>query len=181
MDWKTRRIIYKIRINQFFRNLKLKLKFKIKGLPKWEQVDVIEYPDCFLVITLHTLKSGGGIHTELISKINKDNNVQFQLAPIVLQHLDKSKWGVDTYDRYKALNKIAKITGRKSIKDQMKDAKMISISRNKGLIKIQPSINGGSTGPNRGYRYEGPPIILELPVKEENFEIEIKRALEMCL
>jgi|GEM_PF-4742794 hypothetical protein len=181
MDWKTRRIIYKIRINQFFRNLKLKLKFKIKGLPKWERVNVIEYPNCFLVITLHTLKSGGGIHTNIIGKIEKEDYLQNTLARIVVDHLGKSRWGVIDFEQNKAFDVVAKLTGRKSIKRQMQDSKMISISRNKKRIEIKPSINGGSTGPNRGYRYEGPPIILELPVKEENFEIEIKRALEMCL
>lgn len=180
MDWKTRRIIYRIRIKQFFRNLKHKIKFKIKGLPKWERANVIEYPDCFIVTTVHTLKGGGGIHSETISKIEKYNYQKQQLARLVLEHLDKSRWGIEMKKGFKSSDVVAKLTGRKTIKKQMQDSKMIFISRNKKQIDIKPSINGGSTGPNRGYRNQGESIVLELPVNEDNFEREIKRALEMC-
>lgn len=180
MDWKTRRIIYRIRINQFSRNLKQKIKFKIKGLPKWRRANLIEYPDCYLIITIHTLKNGPGIHTDIISKIDKETNEQSQLASIVLDHLDKSRWGVVNFDKQSAFDVVAKLTGRKSIKKQMHDSKMISISRNKRRIEITPSVNGGSTGPNRGYRYNKESIVLELPIKEDDFEKEIGRALEMC-
>nr|WP_293301343.1 hypothetical protein [Allomuricauda sp.] len=180
MDWKTRKIIYKIRINQFFRNLRQKIRFKIKGLPKWRHANLIEYPDYFLVITIHTLKNGPGIHSDIISKIDKENNEQPQLASIVLKHLDKSRWGVVNIDKHRAFDVVAKLTGRKSIKKQMQDSRMISISRNKRRIEITPSVNGGSTGPNRGYRYNKESIVLELPIKEDDFEKEIGKALEMC-
>lgn len=180
MDWKTRRIIYKIRFNQFFRNLKLKIKFKIKGLPKWQRANVVEYPDCFLVTTICTLKNGPGVHTDIMSKIEKENYVHNELARIVSEHLDQSRWGVVNFENYKPFDVVSKLTGRKSIKKQMQDSKMISISRNKKHIEISPTKNGGSTGPNRGYNFDYKSILLELPVNEENFEKEIKRALEMC-
>ncbi|NVN18646.1 hypothetical protein GUA46_09845 [Muricauda sp. HICW] len=180
MDWKTRRIIYKIRFNQFFRNLKLKIKFKIKGLPKCQRANVVEYPDCFLVSTIYTLKNGPGVHTDIISKVEKENYKQNELARITSEHLAKSRWGVDNYENSEVFDVITKLTGRKSIKKQMQDSKMISISRSKNHIEISPTKNGGSTGPNRGYNFDYESILLELPINEENLEKEIKRALEMC-
>ncbi|WP_127137728.1 hypothetical protein [Flagellimonas oceanensis] len=180
MDWKTRRIIYKIKVNQFFRNLKLKINFKIKGLSKWQRANVVEYPDCFLVTTIHTLKNGPGVHSNIISKIEKESGEQYQLVRLVLEHLDKSRWGVVNFEKSSTIDVVAKLTGRKSIKKQMQDSKMILISRNKKRIEINPTKNGGSTGPNRGYDFDKELILLELPIKEEGFEKEIKRALEMC-
>lgn len=150
------------------------------GLPKWERANVTEYPNCFLVTTIHTLKGGGGVHSEMISKIDKENYKQFQLARTVSLHLDKSRRGITNFDRHRAFDVVANLTGRKSIKKQMQDSKMISISRNKNRIEITPSINGGSTGPNRGYRFHGKPLVLELPAEEDNLDKEIRRALEMC-
>lgn len=176
MELKARYLMSKILIRQFFRNSIFKFKRLFYKQPKWESANIIEYPDCYLIITLHSLKNGPSIHSEEITKLNVD--AKFSLSQYVLSHLDKSEHGIGWDKKFNSKDIIAKLTGRKSIKSQMSESKMISVSRNKKIIRISSTKNGGHKGPNRGYIYHKDPIILELPIKEEDLSVALFSALE---
>lgn len=142
MELKARYLMFKILIRQFFRNSIFKINRLFYKNPKWQSVSIIEYPEYYLIITLHGIKDGPSVYSEEITKLNK--NSEHTLMNYVLNHLEKSQSGIGWDKNFNSKDIIASLTGRKSIKNQMEESKMISVSRNKKVIRISSSRNGGA-------------------------------------
>ncbi|TNE53327.1 MAG: hypothetical protein EP338_12390 [Bacteroidetes bacterium] len=118
-------------------------------------VGAIHYPDRILIETHHQLKSGQWIRSNTLSFVKSEISDQ-ELGELVVRHLDLSQDRVReiSRSRYQKIQQEYKhITGLKSIKAQMKDARNVHISRKNGLLVFEPTINGGSSGPGRGYSF----------------------------
>ncbi len=80
-----------------------------------------------------------------------------EIGEVIVKHLDLSKTGISDSERERKFNDIQEkykiSTGLKTIKSQMKDAKYVSVSRTNGQIRFSPTLNGGSTGKDRGYLF----------------------------
>ena len=114
---------------------------------------IYEYPDKYIIVTLDTLEHGGGIETDKITVVPKDiNNLEF--SELILNHLELSKSGIKNFDKNKRKKDMIKATGLKTLKAQMQDSKYVSINRINEKYSISPTVNGGTSGPNRGYRYK---------------------------
>jgi hypothetical protein len=101
-------------------------------LKHFDRVGIYEYPEKYIVVTIDTLKGGGGIHTENISSVSKEIG-EIELSELVLKHLILSKSGVENFDFQKAGKEFIKATGFKTIKAQMRNSKYVSIDRNNGI------------------------------------------------
>jgi hypothetical protein len=141
-------------------------------------VGIYEYPDKYVIITIDALEQGGGMQTDQISVTSKDiDNLEF--SELILKHLALSKSGIKSFDREKAKKELIKATGLKTLKAQMKDSKYISINRNNGIYSIGPTINGGTSGPKRGYHFTKEKIEFNEPEKISEIGIYVKKGFEL--
>tara|TARA_Y100000766_G_C18453184_1_gene386977 strand:+ start:47 stop:496 length:450 start_codon:yes stop_codon:yes gene_type:complete len=147
-------------------------------LKHFDRVGIYEYPEKYIIVTIDTLKGGGGIHTENITSVSKEIG-ETELSEIVIKHLNLSKSGVEKFDSQKAGKEFIKATGFKTIKAQMRNSKYISIDRNNGIYNVSLTKNGGTSGPKKGYQYTGERIEFESPKEIIEIGIKIKKGLEL--
>ena len=144
----------------------------------FDRVGIYEYPEKYIVVTIDTLKGGGGIHTENISSVSKEIG-EIELSELVLKHLNLSRSGVESFDSQKAGKEFIKATGFKTIKTQMKNSKYVSIDRNNGIYNVSLTKNGGTSGSKKGYQYTGERIEFESPKEIIEIGIKVKKGLEL--
>lgn len=144
----------------------------------FDRVGIYEYPEKYIVVTIDTLKGGGGIHTENISSVSKEIG-EIELSELVLKHLNLSKSGVENFDSQKAGKEFIKATGFKTIKAQMRNSKYVSIDRNNGIYNVSLTKNGGTSGSKKGYQYTGERIEFESPKEIIEIGIKVKKGLEL--
>ena len=122
-----------------------------KELVKSAQVTL--YPTKITVETFHRVKAGFYIAAAntTILPIDIANVV---LAKTVRLHLDLTKTGLSdpSQEDFKTLkDNYIKASGFKTLKDLHKEAKNVEITSKDGEIIINPTVNGGASGPNRGF------------------------------
>ena len=144
----------------------------------FDRIGVYEYPDKYVIVTIDTLEQGGGIHTDQITSLPKSVD-NFELSNLILKHLELSKSGIKNVDREKAKKELIKVTGLKTLKAQMKDSKYVSLNRNNGIYSIGPTINGGTSGPKKGYHFKKEKIEFNEPEIISEIGINIKKGFEL--
>lgn len=144
----------------------------------FDRVGIYEYPDKYVIVTIDTWEQGGGIETDRISVVKKDIS-DLLLSELILRHLELSKSGIKEFDRDKVKREMIKATGLKTMKAQMKDSLYISISRIDGKYSIAPSINGGTSGPKRGYHFTKERIEFNSPEDITEIGVLVKKGLEL--
>lgn len=137
--------------------LKIQMSFlnKIFGAKDRDSsIGAILYPDRILIETQDKVRAGLRVTTDQITFLDVEVNDN-ELGKVVIKHLNLSRTGVrdpKQKDHKIYEEKYKKATGLKTIKAQMKDAKYVGVIKKESVILFEPTINGGSTGPNRGYR-----------------------------
>lgn len=136
------------------------MKFKfIKNLflkkPTKQSIAVVKYPHKILIETIHTIKNSYSIRSAEVTVLNPDAS-DFEVGEAVVKHLELSKDNIkmpsDT--AWKEIKeKYKKITVLKSIKAQMKDSQYVHIKRENSKIEFIPSVNGGTSGSNKGFQH----------------------------
>ena len=144
----------------------------------FDRIGVYEFPDKYVIITIDTLEQGGGIHTDQITSLPKSVD-NLELSKWILKHLELSKSGIKNFDREKAKNELIKVTGLKTLKAQMKDSKYVSLNRHNGIYSIGPTINGGTSGPKKGYHFKKEKIEFNEPEIISEIGINIKKGFEL--
>ncbi|MCR8668058.1 hypothetical protein NO995_10220 [Aestuariibaculum sp. M13] len=144
----------------------------------FDRVGIYEYPDKYVIVTINTWEQGGGMQTDQISVTSKDID-NLELSELILKHLALSKSGVNYFDREKAKKELIKVTGLKTLKAQMTNSKYISVNRNNGIYSIGPTVNGGTSGPKKGYHFTKEKIEFNEPEKITEIGINVKKGLEL--
>lgn len=137
--------------------LSLKSLFKrifASNLDQRQSMAVITYPEHILFETYHQIKHSYQIRSDEISVFDR-TITESEIGEAILKHLSLSRYGINDPDiesYKKSRENYKKITRLKTIKAQMKDAHYIHVDRENGNLTFTPSINGGSSGTQRGYR-----------------------------
>ncbi|TMM56791.1 hypothetical protein FEE95_09830 [Maribacter algarum] len=175
MNIKTRYLIFKILFKQNFRAFVSKLPWKRKRLTKWERVNLIDFPQFYIITTVHTVKDNGGIYSENITRLDKD--VDFlNLENKVLRHLDDSIWHIKQDFARNWYRKVGELTNQKNVNRLLKNSKMVSINRNNQFLEINSTINRGSGK----YDFKKKSIRLNLPINSGELYDGIEEALSAC-
>lgn len=119
-----------------------------------QDIAVVKYPDKTIVETIHTIKNSYSIRSAEVSVLNPDAS-DLEVGLAVIKHLELSKDNIkmpnDT--AWKEMKeKYKKITRLKSIKAEMKDSLYVQIRRQAGQIEFIPTVNGGTSGLNKGFQ-----------------------------
>ncbi|ANQ49383.1 hypothetical protein MY04_2009 [Flammeovirga sp. MY04] len=114
-------------------------------------ISVIEYPDSFVFETYFKMESGVWNRTDIVSVVTKDTP-SINFFELLMKHLDASKMvKVKHFDYNKMTENYKRIVGRKSMKSQMKDAKVVQVYRENSEIQFTPMKNGGTVGKEKGF------------------------------
>ncbi len=115
-------------------------------------VGIVKYSNKIVIETYYKTDTGVYVRSLDVSVISEPSS-DFELGEIILKHLNLSRHGIiyAKYDSLKSNEFYKKVTGLKSIKEQMNDSKYISVERQNRKIIITPHINGGTNGNKKGY------------------------------
>ncbi len=154
--------------------------FSKKVKPK--RINVETYPDKIVLITLNQIKNSYWTNTAEIEILEINSSIEL-IGKIIRKQLSLSKYGTKAltdYERKERNEKSKKILKFKSVKESMKNSKLVTISEQDGKIIFSPSKNNGSIGKNRGYEYLKESIEVKIDVNNETLGETYKNALEKC-
>ncbi len=150
-------------------------------------VSAILYPQRILIETHDDIGSGVGLVTDKITFVELSAS-DSDLGKLIKEHLNKTQ-KIDFFkispdynrDVKPRLDNYKKATGLKTIKAQMKDSLEVSIRRINDTFRIIPSINGGSSGTERGYSTIKDEIIeCDFSINDEDLGKLIRIAWTKC-
>ena len=144
---------------------------------------MVEYPDKIIVETYDQIKNSYWIRSPEVSVITA-TAPDFELGQAIVRHLNLSKTGIRMPgdERWKeSEKKYAEVTGLKTPKSQMKDSRLVLITRENGKLEFMPNSNGGTSGKNKGHS----PLTndrIEISDTEDHELIaqRLKKALQLC-
>jgi hypothetical protein len=154
----ARNKLYIIKTQMFFKKYISQLKSENRCKNEVIQLaSAILYPQRILIETHDDIGAGVGLVTDKITFVELSVS-DSDLGKLIKEHLNKTQ-KIDFFkippdynrDVKPRLDNYKKVTGLKTIKAQMKDSLEVSIRRINDTFRIIPSINGGSSGPERGY------------------------------
>ncbi len=118
---------------------------------KSKMVHVIKYPNEFLIETVNSSNTGTWLRSKFVSLKSATIGID-ELGKIISFHLEKSeRVDYEKYDLKEANENYKKVSKRKTIKEQMMNAKLVSVRSENNTITLTPHINGGTKGNSRGY------------------------------
>ena len=154
-----------------------------RAKPIKQRIGITKYPNKIIFETIHQIKNSYSIRGAEISLLDADTS-ELEIGKAIMKHLALSKSGIKSPDdkAWKETNEAYKrITGLKTMKEQMKDSRYVSVDREGNKIEFTPTINGGTSGKAKGYDFL-PDDSLTIDYVED-FEIigsSFKLALQKC-
>jgi len=148
-----------------------------------QSIGVVEYPDKIVIETYHQIKNSYWIRSSEVSVISPAAP-NFEIGQAILRHLSLSKNGIKMPGderRAEFKKKYAEVAGLKTLNSQMKDSRLVLISRENGKLQFMPNSNGGTSGENKGY---SPLTNHQIEISDtEDHELiaqTLKEALKFC-
>jgi hypothetical protein len=123
--------------------------------PIKQRIAVIKYPDKILFETIHQIKDSYSIRSAEVRFLDSETS-DLEIGKTILMHLALSKSGIkkpSDQERKEINETYRRITGLRSIKEQMKDSQYVLIDREGNKIEFTPTINGGTSGKAKGYDF----------------------------
>jgi len=148
--------------------------------PKTKGAGATLYPDKIILGTVDRIKNSYEVITANVTVL--DANVDSELLGKALRyHLDQSRDNLradDATERYKDYLKAA---GFKTRKEHHKNALHMMVSQKDGKIFLEPTINGGPTGKNRGFAsVPGEPIAVDEGVTNKELGDMLRVSWSKC-
>jgi hypothetical protein len=108
------------------------------------------YPDKIVLETIDRIKDSYEVITANVTVLNAnvDNEI---LGKTLRHHLDQSRDNLGMNDTTESYKDYLKAAGFKTRKDHYKNALHLMIGQKDGKIILEPTINGGPTGKDRGF------------------------------
>ena len=146
-----------------------------------QEASVIFYPNRILCETQNKSKSGFWVRTDNVTFLNIDAT-DYQLGETLKKHLNSSIYTEQPMSEIKQLQeKYKKVTGLKSIKEQMKDSLLLTVHRDNANLTLTPTINGGTSGDDKGYSYLNKEnIVLDSNIGSADLGIAIRLGWTKC-
>ena len=113
-------------------------------------IAVTIYPDTIEFKTMNQIKNSYWSNSDEMEYLNLNASNE-EIGKIISKQLSLSKYGIKIEDKLPHQSTVKQ--KRKSVKESMKDSKLVSIRRHNNEITFVPTFNGGSTGKNRGYMH----------------------------
>jgi len=153
--------------------------FKTK--PKTKGAGATLYPDKIILGTVDRIKNSDEVITANVTVF--DANVDSEILGKTLRyHLDQSRENLradDTTERYKDYLKAA---GFKTRKEHHKNALHMMVSQKDGKIFLEPTINGGTTGKDRGFaNTTDEPIVVDEKVSDKELGDMMRHCWSKCV
>jgi hypothetical protein len=140
------------------------------------------YPDKIVIETVDRIKDLYGVISTNVTLL--DPNVGSDvLARTLRHHLEQSrddlKQTIDTEGRYKDY---LKAVGFKNRKEHHKNALHLIIHQEGDRISLEPTINGGPTGKNRGFvNTKDEPITVDISIPDDELGNTIRLGWSKCV
>jgi CDI immunity protein len=108
------------------------------------------YPDKIVIETVDRIKNSYGVISANVTVLNA--NVELEtLGRTLRHHLNMSRDNLKEKDTKDSYNDYLKAAGFKTRKEHHKNALHLTVHKKDGKIFLEPTINGGPTGKNRGF------------------------------
>lgn len=136
------------------------------------------YPDKIVIETVNRIKNSYGVISANVTILL---NADFEtLGQTLRKHLDKSRDDLKEKEtgEYKDYLKAA---GFKSRHEHHKNALYLGVDQRNGKISLNPTINGGPTGKNRGFAEIKESIVLDDTITDKELGEQLRLGWSKCV
>ena len=149
-----------------------KHKTKIKG------AGATLYPDKIVIETVDRISNSYGVTSSNVTILKADVD-SVTLGQTLRRHLDQSRDNLKTTETgdYKDYLKAARFKRRK---EHYKNATHLTVDKRNDKISLNPTINGGPTGKDRGFLETKETIILSTTVTDKELGDQIRYGWSKC-
>ncbi|WP_199117091.1 contact-dependent growth inhibition system immunity protein [Pedobacter sp. ASV28] len=119
-----------------------------------KRISATLYPDRINIDTFHKVKAGYWTSKADVTILAEDISND-ELGAIIRKHLELTRYNLKDRTQYEfkeATKAFVKAHGFKTMKALYANAKHLSVSATDQEIKVEPNVNGGSSGEQRGFR-----------------------------
>ena len=136
------------------------------------------YPDKIVIETVDRIKNSYGVTSSNVTMLKADVD-SVTLGQTLRRHLDQSRDNLKTTETgdYKDYLKAA---GFKTRKEHYKNAIHLTVDKRNNRISLNPTINGGPTGKDRGFSETKETIILSTTVTDKELGDQIRYGWSKC-
>ncbi len=148
-----------------------------------KQASATLYPDQIIIATEDKTVVGYSIATSIVTRLPASATAE-SIGQTVRKHLSLSKCGVPAPSDFKAMYQdFLKAAGFKNAKAHHKEARHLSIYQKDQEIIITPTINGGTTGKERGFlgSKEMPPIYVNASITDNELGEQLRETWLKCI
>lgn len=150
-----------------------------KAQNRRQRAGAILYPDKIIIQTIHTIKNSYGVISSDVSILNANEDSE-SLGRTLRKHLAQSRDDLKTTEtgQYKDF---LKATGLKTRKEHYKNARYLVIDNRNGKISLTPTINGGTTGKDRGFAETTEIITMDTQVTDKELGVQLQYGWTKCV
>jgi hypothetical protein len=151
--------------------------FKSREKIRWAGATL--YPDKIIIETVDQIKNSYGVSSANVTILNA-NEDPASLGQTLRRHLDQSRDNLKETEtgEYKDYLKAA---GFKNRKEHYKNALYLTVEQRNGKISLTPTINGGTTGENRGFSETKELIVLNDTVTDKALGDQLRFGWSKCV
>jgi len=149
--------------------------------PKTKGAGATLYPDKIVLGTVDRIKNSYEVITGNVTVLdaNADNET---LGRVLRHHLDQSSDNLRANDARERYKDYLKAAGFKTKKEHHKNALHMMVSQRDGKIFLEPTINGGPTGKNRGFaNTKDEPIAVDENATNKEMGDMMRRGWSKCM